>query len=506
MHLSFPSFRRFRVLGLPSAAALSILTATIALTGLATPAAAVPDDVTGTDEVMWKIERPQRQTIRAIQFIDERHGWFVAGERSEDCVIMRTDDGGDSWHDVGCPVSQRPEAVFFVNERTGWVVGNNGLILRTDNGGRGWGRQNSDSKSTLTGVHAVDTSHAWVSTRGGDVLRTTDGGAEWDREGTGGDTGLFDVHFINREHGWATGSDGRVVRTQNGGREWYRQDSETDGTLSGIDFFDIGLGWVVGHHIRFTENGGGDWDRQVRVEKSLEDVDVVDADFVWAVGDEGLIMLTRDRGATWNAEGDSGRWERRGIRSVTSPDRGHMWAGATGGFVIRRLDTSITAPEPTSAPTERPVEPTSTPRPPTSTPRPRTPTPTITPTPVGAWIDIATTGQPFLVPAYGEQPIDVAYGNMSRSEVMTATIEGAIVFPDGGKTYSTTLFTSGGQGAFPIVIMPDTSADPAPMPGDELILEVTMGGTTARLRGQIAYRAIFPWILKNHPEWLLPRE
>lgn len=476
------------------------IAAAIALIGILSPVAAAPDDVTGTDDVSWSIERPQRQTVRAIHFIDAQRGWFVAGDADDQCVIMRTEDGGDTWSHVDCPASLRPQDIFFVNERTGWIVGGNGLILRSDDGGHGWGRQGSSVSATLTGIHAVDTQRAWISTRGGDILRTTDGGAFWDREGTGATSGLFDIHFFDRDHGWAVGSDGRIIRTQNGGRDWYRQNSGSDKTLTAVAFLDINIGWVVGHHIRFTTDGGGRWRRQIEVDKSLEGVDLVDRDFAWAVGDEGTIVLTRDGGATWTKEGDARRWEGRGVSSVSATDRGHMWAGATGGFIIRRIDTSAAPPPATELP---PPLPTTTPLPPTNTPRPFTPTPTITPTPTPPWISVAG-GEPILIPARGERRLDVTYGNMGSSEVMVAVLEGPLRFADGTKTYTTTVLTSGGSGSFPLVVVPDAAAEPPPSAGDELTLIVTMGTTTERLRGMIAHQAFFAWVLKNHPEWMLP--
>ena len=356
-----------------------LIAASIALIGILSPVAAAPDEVTGTDDVSWSVQRPQGQTVRDIHFIDSKRGWFVAGQSDRDCVIMRTDDGGDTWNNLDCPVSQRPDTVFFVDEMTGWVVGGGGLILRTDNGGNGWGRQGSGTSSSLTGVHALDKNHAWISTRGGEILRTTDGGADWDREGTGLEGGLFDIHFFDHNHGWASGSAGLIIRTQNGGRDWYKQRSGTDGVMTAIDFADIDVGWSVGNHIRFTNNGGGTWRRQVEVGKSLEGVAVVDREFVWAVGDEGTMMLTRDGGATWTNEGNPRDWERRGVTSVSAPDRGHMWAAATGGFIIRRIDTGAAPPPATELPRLPTVTPTATD---TLTPAtPPTPTDTATPTP-----------------------------------------------------------------------------------------------------------------------------
>ncbi len=378
--------------------------------------------------------------------------------------------------------------------------------MRTDDGGRGWGRQHSGASATLTGIHAVDENHAWATSRSGEIYRTTDGGNEWHREDTGANSGLFDVHFFDQNHGWAVGSNGRIIRTQNGGRDWYRQRTDTESSFAGIEFLDIDVGWAVGQNIFISENGGGRWDHQAALGKSLDGVAVVDREFAWAVGDEGVIALTQDGGRTWTREGDPDRWEGRGVTSVSATDRGHMWASATGGWIIRRFDTSVEPPRPTDAPATIAPPPTSTPVPPTSTPLPRTPTPTITPTPSVAWIDIAHTGQPFLVPAYGEKPIDIAYGNMGPSEELTAVLEGPIMFTDGTKAYTTTVLTSGGSGTFPLVVVPNSSAVPPPSPGDELTLIVTMGTTTERLRGLIAHQAFFPWILKNHPEWMLPRE
>ena len=85
----------------------------------------------------WKQARvPVRALLTAVHMHDERTGWAVG----HDAVILRTDDGGETWR----LVHQAPEEelplldVWFRDERTGFAIGAYGYFLVTRDGGDTW--------------------------------------------------------------------------------------------------------------------------------------------------------------------------------------------------------------------------------------------------------------------------------------------------------------------------------------------------------------------------------
>ncbi|MFM7150608.1 MAG: WD40/YVTN/BNR-like repeat-containing protein, partial [Gemmataceae bacterium] len=75
-------------------------------------------------------------------------------------------------------------SVFFIEDRQGWSVGDDGVIWHTIDGGKNWERQPSGVRASLRSVHFIDPFVGWIAGReelpgGGScgvVLYTRDGG------------------------------------------------------------------------------------------------------------------------------------------------------------------------------------------------------------------------------------------------------------------------------------------------------------------------------------------
>jgi hypothetical protein len=79
--------------------------------------------------------------------------------------------------------------IWFVSDRRGFVVGDQGAIFRTDDGGASWLALTSGTRAALYGVSfGTDGQEGWTVGASGTVLHTTDGGGSWARW-TRGDPG-----------------------------------------------------------------------------------------------------------------------------------------------------------------------------------------------------------------------------------------------------------------------------------------------------------------------------
>jgi photosystem II stability/assembly factor-like uncharacterized protein len=65
---------------------------------------------------------------------------------------------------------------YFLNGKTGWVVGDSGYILKTTNAGINFTKQNSNTTFDLLDIHFIDSNTGIICGKNGKILRTTNGG------------------------------------------------------------------------------------------------------------------------------------------------------------------------------------------------------------------------------------------------------------------------------------------------------------------------------------------
>jgi len=208
------------------------------------------------------------------------------------------------------------------------VVGYGGKILATENGGRSWDVIPSGTDRALYNIHFVDPDTGWISGQDGVLLHTIDGGKTWQRQFSGTSVYLFGISFVDKQHGWAVGDRATMLETRDGGQNWsVRKLSQTaamtaeeaitsqDPILYDVQFVDDQYGWIVGEFgkIFHTTDGGATFKEQ---EESLLGGGIVEAldlptffgvRFLnrtdgLAAGLDGKIARTRDGGATWRFE------------------------------------------------------------------------------------------------------------------------------------------------------------------------------------------------------------
>lgn len=64
--------------------------------------------------------------LNALHFIDEQNGWIV-GQKG---IILYTSDGGESWNKIEGVTSENLFDVYFTDSNNGWAVGDRGTILK----------------------------------------------------------------------------------------------------------------------------------------------------------------------------------------------------------------------------------------------------------------------------------------------------------------------------------------------------------------------------------------
>jgi photosystem II stability/assembly factor-like uncharacterized protein len=144
--------------------------------------------------------------LRSISFPSSSRGWT--------CGLALIINYNGSWSPQD-PPSEGYNAIYMVNNTTGWSVGDNGVIVNTTDGGLNWNYQaNPDtSNKALNDVFFLNASEGWAVGNSGVILHTTNGGTLWTIEGAGLTTNMLRaVQFTSPTNGYLLGNNGTLLK------------------------------------------------------------------------------------------------------------------------------------------------------------------------------------------------------------------------------------------------------------------------------------------------------
>lgn len=237
-----------------------------------------------------------------IQFVNENTGWAI-GENS---IILKTNNGGVNWffQQSNLATNRLLTGIDMLDENTGYIVGWFSTILKTTNGGVNWlvlrempiGQGNS-----YNDVDFINEQTGWFCGFLGRVWKTNNGGLNWDSVTVGASAPLEDILFVNAQTGWVVGDVGFLRKTTNGGLNWFFQffGTTSDYWYNSLCFIDENTGWVAGYNsIMFgTTDGGNNWDTLSLVNGIC--VDFINSQTGWTGSENGKIFKTTNGGYNW---------------------------------------------------------------------------------------------------------------------------------------------------------------------------------------------------------------
>ena len=234
--------------------------------------------------------------------------------------------------------------IYFLNQYTGWIAGEDGTILKTTNSGDTWFSQSVSTPDNIRSIFFTDSLNGWIALyewtpfRHGSIYHTTNGGTSWFSQLTITDFAILSLYFTDYLHGWAVGTNGIICKTTNGGNSW-QYNFISDGWLYSERFVNNNTGWVVGDlfgKIAKTTNGGNSWFMQnIPTYNYLIDVYFIDQNFGWAVGQSGTILKTTNSGLNWTLQPSGVTDELRDVQFVNE-QKG--WVSGFGGVIIHSTD------------------------------------------------------------------------------------------------------------------------------------------------------------------------
>jgi photosystem II stability/assembly factor-like uncharacterized protein len=162
----------------------------------------------------WEMLRKETDVdLFDVQFLDERVG-FIAGGYFAEGQILHSNNGGRSW-DILARLDSPVKALQMINDRLGWAVGG-GYIWHTQDGGRKWEIQErvSGEHPGLHDVLFLDERHGWVVGDEGRIFATTDGGQSWQRQNSGTQVDLMHIAYNQRDALIVVGDWNTILRYQ----------------------------------------------------------------------------------------------------------------------------------------------------------------------------------------------------------------------------------------------------------------------------------------------------
>jgi len=148
-------------------------------------------------------------------------------------IIVYSDDEGKNWRQADVPVSVTLTAVQFINARSGWTVGHDGVVLSSVDAGQTWQKRfdgNQANRLILAEAekNAVDAHRAADGSIGAskaaalklrqdadNALADAQAGAKF-----GPSRPLLGVAFKDEREGFVVGAYGQIFHTADGGDHW----------------------------------------------------------------------------------------------------------------------------------------------------------------------------------------------------------------------------------------------------------------------------------------------
>lgn len=190
----------------------------------------------------------------SIRFPEKKLGFVIGsilGKNKDgedivvDSLLMRTNDGGETWSRVNLPVKTELYHLDFVSGSSGWIVGDKGTILITQDGGLTWTRQKSGTDKSLFNVDFRDEREGCAVGGKGTILKTANGGVTWETIKTNFPSTFLRINFADDKNAWIVGYKGTILRSSDRGNTWVKQESNTQENLYGL-FMTKKYGWAVG--------------------------------------------------------------------------------------------------------------------------------------------------------------------------------------------------------------------------------------------------------------------
>lgn len=253
-------------------------------------------------------EVPTRATLTAVYLHDEKVGWAVG----HDAVILRTEDGGETWKTVhSAPEEQLPLLdIWFRDADHGVAIGAYGYFLESSDGGVSWSQITldvTDDNDVAEDIFAYDeggdyhlnhlarssSGRLYIAAEAGTIYRSADDGLSWKSLPSPYAGSYFGSLPLGGDSLLVFGLRGHLFRSDDAGETWRELDSKTESMLTdGVRRSDgtivlVGLAGTV----LVSTDGGENFELRAQTDRQAYSAIVDRGDSVVLFGEFGITRL-----------------------------------------------------------------------------------------------------------------------------------------------------------------------------------------------------------------------
>ncbi|WP_414549745.1 photosynthesis system II assembly factor Ycf48 [Anabaena sp. CCY 0017] len=259
------------------------------------------------------ISVPTDSKLLDIAFTDNsQHGFLVGGN----ATLLETNDGGDTWKPLTLELDDpksRFDSVSFAGKE-GWILGEPSLLLHTTDEGSSWSRIALSEKlpGSPIAIYALGENSAEMATDVGAIYRTQDGGINWKAQVEGAVGVVRNIERSPDGKYVAVSAKGSFYSTWEPGQtSWEPHNRNNSRRLENMGFAENGQLWLLarGGQVQFSDlNNPEEWQEPQNPELAtswgLLDLAYRTPDELWIGGGSGNLLLSADRGQTWEKDRD----------------------------------------------------------------------------------------------------------------------------------------------------------------------------------------------------------
>ncbi len=215
--------------------------------------------------------------------------------------LFRSSDGGVNY-------SSKPQgslnlnSVFAMNSKA-WIAGSSGSIMISSNSANTF-TPYTFTTNDLRSVYFVDENTGWVVGDNGTIGKTVNGGVNWTANISPVSVNLRSVKFLNSTNGVACGDGGKVIYTIDGGALWREYVTPTTKTLLAIDMKGnnvIATG-IDGFIIKYNGSTWSFIDYKILTKSEVRGISMINENTFYSCGGGGFIRKSVDGGSTFSFE------------------------------------------------------------------------------------------------------------------------------------------------------------------------------------------------------------
>ncbi len=240
--------------------------------------------------------------ILSIFFCDVNTGFLGVGGK-----IFKSTNSGVNWAVVyqdSLNNSRDYRSIVFVNQTTGYTVGNFGRVIKTTDSGNSWFQIASNYDYDLKSICAVNESRLISCGTKGKIIESTNQGITWTQTHSDPGFTFYSVHFAGESSVYAAGSKGITVKSTDAGDSWIKLSSGIYQNITKCYFADENTGFAAcgNDTILKTTNSGLTWNILLTVypDTKFSSLFFIDQNTGFAGGNHSMVIKTTDGGSTWN--------------------------------------------------------------------------------------------------------------------------------------------------------------------------------------------------------------